>query len=178
MKPRALLLGCAIGAMPRSSPAAAAAKTKQVTMGVAWQVSRRSIFEKNQGDANEFFPAKVTIPTGDKVRFTVAGFHDVDFPTKGGSSRSRCSLPTGREGRRRAATRAGAAVLVQRPADQVGFNPTLARASGLRQDVAATRAPSAILSGPAGRRRSPKPMTVKFTEDRLVPPTTATSTPA
>lgn len=121
MKPHALLLGCAVGAVALS-PAAAAAKTKQVSMGLPVKY-QKTFFEKHQGDANAFFPAKVTIARGDKVRFTVNGFHNIDFPAAGASALP-LVLPTGEKiaGEKDAAGQD----FWFNGLDQLAFNPELA----------------------------------------------------
>jgi plastocyanin len=123
VKPRALLLGCAIGAVALS-PAAAAAKTKQVSMGLPTKAAVTS-FQKLNGDANAFFPSSVTVATGDKVRFTVAGFHNIDFPAAGANPLA-LFTPTGNKvtGENDAA---GAAFWFN-GLDTLGFNPELAPA--------------------------------------------------
>lgn len=64
------------------APAAAHAATRSVTMGEP--ASAVSTFEqKYSGDANAFFPERVTIHPGDSVKFIPVGFHTVDIPAKG-----------------------------------------------------------------------------------------------
>jgi plastocyanin len=61
-------------------PAAAAqAKPKTVVMGLSGK-TLNEFNTKYGSDVNAFFPAKVTIRKGQKVRFKPGGFHTIDFP--------------------------------------------------------------------------------------------------
>lgn len=93
MTSRAVLFGCALGAALVAPTTAAAAITKPVSMGLPGKY-QKTFFEGNSGDANAYFPRKVTIKTGDKVRFRVLGFHNIDFPPTGGQ-RLPIIAPTG-----------------------------------------------------------------------------------
>ena len=75
----AALAGSAMIAL--TVPVAAHASTKTVYMGPPPSASKQ--FEALQADANAYFPSATTIHVGDTVAFT-PGFHNVDFPAKGG----------------------------------------------------------------------------------------------
>jgi plastocyanin len=60
-------------------PAAAQAKPKTVDMGLSGK-TLNEFNSKYGSDVNAFFPAKVTIRTGQKVRFKPGSFHTIDFP--------------------------------------------------------------------------------------------------
>jgi plastocyanin len=80
----ALAAGVAVLAVP----ATASAATKTVSMGTPLSAQKDlgkigaagNVFS----DANAFFPNGVTIHSGDSVKFAPTGFHDVNFPKKGG----------------------------------------------------------------------------------------------
>jgi plastocyanin len=69
-------------------PAGASAATKTINMGTPASAGKDlgkigaagNVFS----DANAFFPNGVTIHAGDSVKFAPTGFHDVNFPKKGG----------------------------------------------------------------------------------------------
>jgi plastocyanin len=63
-------------------PAGASAATKTVNMGTP--ISAQKALQKTGADANDFFPHGVTIHAGDSIKFNPTGFHDVNFPKKGG----------------------------------------------------------------------------------------------
>ena len=75
----AALAGGAVLAL--ALPVAAQAATKTVYMGPPPKDSKQ--FEKLQAAVNDFFPHAVTIHAGDSIAFQ-PGFHNVDFPKKGG----------------------------------------------------------------------------------------------
>src|SRR3954470_6263628 len=63
-------------------PCAAQAATKSVTIGVP--AAKKAAFDKLGADVNAYFPNKITIHRGDKVKFTAPnGLHSVQFPAKG-----------------------------------------------------------------------------------------------
>lgn len=64
-----------------SLPMSAHAATKQVFMGSPPSASKT--FEKLQSEVNAYFPSQITVRVGDSVAFQ-PGFHNVDFPAKGG----------------------------------------------------------------------------------------------
>jgi plastocyanin len=76
----AVVLGLAIAL---AAPAAAGAATKTVTMG-ATPKQAKVLQQQLSSDANQFFRKTVTIRAGDAVRFLPFGFHNVDFPRRGG----------------------------------------------------------------------------------------------
>jgi plastocyanin len=151
-----LLLGCAIGAVALS-PAAAAAKTKQVSMGLPTPAAGKS-FQKLNGDANAFFPKSVTIAAGDKVRFSVNGFHNIDFPATGANPLALLS-PTGDKiaGEKDAA----GAEFWFNGLDQLGFNPELAPV-GFGKTFTYTGAKRVASGMPLVDK--PKPVSVKFSK--------------
>lgn len=72
----------AAAAITLAVPAMAQAKTKDMSVGAPPATA------KKLGQAvttNAFYPSKLTVNAGDSVRFTPAGFHNVDIPKKGGS---------------------------------------------------------------------------------------------
>ena len=62
-------------------PGAAQAKTKSVWVGTPPKNAKA--FQDLGVDLNDYFPHKVTIRRGDKVRFVPVGFHSVDLPPRG-----------------------------------------------------------------------------------------------
>jgi plastocyanin len=70
-------------AVALATPAAASAATKTVTMG-ATPKQAKVLQRQLSSDANQFFRSTVTIHVGDAVRFIPFGFHNVDFPRRGG----------------------------------------------------------------------------------------------
>ena len=61
---------------------AAQAATKTVYMGAPPADAKK--FNAVHTDTMDFFPSKIVIAAGDWVSFVVVGFHNVDFPPKGG----------------------------------------------------------------------------------------------
>jgi plastocyanin len=78
----AVVLGLAVAL---AAPAAAGAATKTVTMG-ATPKQAKVLQQQLSSDANQFFRKTVTIRAGDAVRFLPFGFHNVDFPRRGGDT--------------------------------------------------------------------------------------------
>jgi plastocyanin len=77
-----LLAALAAIAIPATT---AQAKTKSVDMGLP--VKAQDEFQnKYSSDVNAFFPSKITIRAGGKVRFNPVGFHTVDLPPDGGTA--------------------------------------------------------------------------------------------
>ena len=104
-------------------PAATQAKTKSVFVGTPLTKDGKAIGGANV-DVNDYFPHKVTIRRGDKVRFVPVGFHTVDLPARGGDPLPLVS-PTGQKV-------AGVKDEAQQDfwfngMDQVGFTPALGR---------------------------------------------------
>jgi plastocyanin len=73
-------------------PAGAQAATKQVTMGVP--AAAQKALAGESADVNDFFPRSTTIHVGDKVAFVPSGFHNADFPARGGDPTA-FAIPTG-----------------------------------------------------------------------------------
>jgi plastocyanin len=67
-------------AVALAAPAAADAATKTVSAG---PFAKGKQFEKAIGDANQYFRRTVTIHRGDKVKWTLNGFHSVTFVPAG-----------------------------------------------------------------------------------------------
>jgi plastocyanin len=63
-------------------PGAAQAASKTVYMGAPPADAKK--FNAVHTDTMDFFPSKIVIAAGDSVSFVVVGFHNVDFPPKGG----------------------------------------------------------------------------------------------
>jgi plastocyanin len=78
----AVLAAVAVVAIPT---AAAQAKTKSVDMGLPTK-AQGEFQNKYSSDVNAFFPSKITIRAGGKVRFNPVGFHTVDLPPDGGTA--------------------------------------------------------------------------------------------
>jgi plastocyanin len=62
-------------------PAVAHGATRTVFMGTP--PSAQKAFGKLGVDANQFFPASLTVHVGDTVKFAPVGFHSLDLPPKG-----------------------------------------------------------------------------------------------
>ena len=77
----ALLLALLAFALPAG---VAQAATKGVSLGVPAASAKK--FNGLGADVNAFFPSRITIHRGDKVRFLPVGFHDVDLPASGASA--------------------------------------------------------------------------------------------
>jgi plastocyanin len=136
-------------------PASASAATKTVLMGTPPTTEGKAI-GKLSVDVNAFFPKTTTIHAGDSVRFTPAGFHNVDLPKKGGAP-TQANVPTGQKVA--GAADAAAAAFWFNGQDVVGFNPAMLK-SGFGKKFSYTGA-KAVNSGlPLSNK--PKPMTVKF----------------
>jgi plastocyanin len=74
----ALLVAALVLTLPAGLAQAA---TKSVSLGVPASSAKK--FNGLGADVNAFFPARVTVHRGDKVRFLPVGFHDVDLPARG-----------------------------------------------------------------------------------------------
>lgn|GEM_PF-794507 len=62
-------------------PSLAAAATKDVVAGPPLKKTPAGV--PKQGDINQFFPGSVKVHAGDSVKFSIAGFHLINFPKKG-----------------------------------------------------------------------------------------------
>jgi plastocyanin len=136
-------------------PGAAQAATKSVDMGTPLKFQKQ-LNTKYFADANDFFPHGITIHAGDSVKFVPTGFHNVDFPAKGGKPTA--LLKTG-------APVAGAVDPAGAPywfngAPNVSLNPALVVGGLLGKKVTYTRAKGVQSGLPVSDK--PKPMTVKF----------------
>jgi plastocyanin len=78
-KPASAALGAAL--LTLSVPAVAGAATKNVVAGPPIKKAPAGV--PKDGDVNAFFPTGVKVHVGDKVKFTIAGFHAVNFVKKG-----------------------------------------------------------------------------------------------
>jgi plastocyanin len=137
-------------------PAVASAAQKDVSLGPPR--SAEKALNAVGTDVNDFFPHKVTIHAGDKVRFLPNNFHTVDLPAHR-SQKLPIITPS-------AQTITGAVDAAGAPfwfngQPQVGFNPRLLN-SAFGKSRSYTGA-KAVLSGlPIGNK--PKSLTVKFTK--------------
>jgi plastocyanin len=154
VRPRAVLLGCAVGAA-FLTPTAAMAATKTVFMGLPSKKVGNQ-FQKLNGDDNAFFPRSTAIHAGDKVSFVVTGFHTLDLPAKGVSPLALLA-PTG-------TTLAGQNDAAGQPfwfngQPELGFNPPLL-ASGFGKHFTYTGAKRVESGLPVAN--NPKPVLVTF----------------
>ena len=143
-----------IAAVALAVPGAAGAATKTVTMG-ATPKQARVLQQQLSSDANQFFRSTVTIHAGDAVRFAPFGFHNVDFPKRGGDPLPLVvpGAPTSGQ------VDAAGAPFWFNGQPGVGFNPALTR-SNFGKTLSYTGA-RAVNSGlPLAAK--PKPMTVRF----------------
>jgi plastocyanin len=62
-------------------PGVASAATKDVVAGPPIKKTPAGV--PKDGDINQFFPSAVKVHAGDSVKFTIAGFHLINFPKKG-----------------------------------------------------------------------------------------------
>jgi plastocyanin len=149
---RAVALGAAAALL--ALPAAAQAKTKSVFVGTPPKNGKA--FQDAGVDLNDYFPHKVTIRKGDKVRFLPVGFHTVDLPPRGGDPLPLVT-PTGQQV-------AGVKDEAQQDfwfngQDQLGFTPALGQQAWGKK--ASFNASKRVNSGlPLANR--PKPFTVTF----------------
>ena len=155
MPSRVLLLGLTAAAA-LSSSAAAQAATKSVSMGLPDRATAKA-FQKLNGDANAFFPAKVTIHAGDAVAFAPNGFHNLDLPAKGDSPAPLFVPGDPVSGANDAA--GNAFWFNGQPA--LGFNPVLL-ASGYGKSFTYTGAKGINSGLPLGEKL--KPIKVRFTK--------------
>jgi plastocyanin len=82
-----LLLAAVVLSWPSSAPAA----TKVVDAGVPLAYHRA--FWKLGSDSNAFFPSRITVRVGDKVRFRPSGFHTVHLFSRRGGRTVRSLIP-------------------------------------------------------------------------------------
>ena len=150
---RLTVFACATATSLVLAPTAFAA-TKSVDMGTP--VAAQKALGKYQSDVNAFFPTAITIHAGDSVKFVPTGFHNVDFPAKGGKPTA--LLVNG-------ATVSGSLDAAGNPfwfngaVPTVGFNPAVIFGA-LGKKVTYTRAKGVQSGLPLSNK--PKPMTVKF----------------
>jgi plastocyanin len=133
-------------------PAAAQAATSSVFMGTPPSAQKQ--FERTRSDVNAFFPTRVTIRTGDSVRFLPVGFHNVDLPARG--TAVPLLTPTGQKA---AATDAAGAPFWFQGLDVLGFNPALL-ASSFGKTIQYDGSTARNSGLPLAER--PKPFTVRF----------------
>ena len=62
------------------APGVAAAATKDVVAGPPIKKTPAGV--PKDGDINQFFPSAVKVHAGDSVKFSIAGFHLINFPKK------------------------------------------------------------------------------------------------
>ena len=154
MKPRALLVGGAAALL--ALPVAAQAATTQIWMGTPPSAQKKA--QKAGGDFNAFFPSAANIKVGDSVRFVPVGFHDIDFPAKGGSAIALFG-PTGKM--ISGAKDAAGADFWFNGQPELGFNPLLF--NFLYGKKVSYNGSKAVISGLPVQDK-PKPVTVKFTK--------------
>jgi plastocyanin len=134
--------------------ASAEAKTKTVSMGPT------KAFAKGVGnapaDANAFFPERVTIRKGQKVRFVPAGFHTVEIPAAG-EDPAALIVPTGQKAN---ANDAAGDPFWFNGQDVLGFNPAVFGAN-LYGKTVTFDAGKGLQSGPPLANK-PKPFKVRF----------------
>ncbi|HMJ36481.1 MAG TPA: hypothetical protein VK501_21435 [Baekduia sp.] len=65
-------------------PGAASAATKAVSAGPPLKKPPPGV--PKDADVNRFYPQSIKVHAGDSVRFTIAGFHTINFPKKGEGS--------------------------------------------------------------------------------------------
>jgi plastocyanin len=70
----------AIALISLAVPGVASAATKDV---IAGPPVKKAPGVPKDGDLNQFFPSTVKVRAGDSVKFTIAGFHLINFPKKG-----------------------------------------------------------------------------------------------
>jgi plastocyanin len=135
-------------------PGVAEAKTKTVNMGLPPSAGKD--FQKAVADVNDYFPHRVAINVGDKIRFRPVGFHSFDFPPTGGSPLPLIS-PTG--DKVAGSNDAAGAPFWFNGQDQVGFSPALVRgAFGKRMTYTGKKR----LESGAPLSEKLKPITVRF----------------
>jgi plastocyanin len=136
-------------------PVAAQAKTKTVTMGEPSSTTNK--FNNVGADVNDFFPHRVTVHVGDRVRFVATAFHTVDIPPRGAGPLTAFVAAGGKVS---GATDAAGQAFWFNGQDQVGVNPRLLKnIFGKHVTFRGTkRVESGASPGPA------PPFTVKFTK--------------
>jgi plastocyanin len=137
-------------------PAVADAAQKDVSLGPPRSAARA--INATGNDVDDFFPHKVTIHAGDRVRFVPNNFHTVDLPGRR-TRKLPIITPTGQP--IAGVVDAAGAPFWFNGQSQLGFNPTLlASAFGKSRSYTGAKA---VLSGlPLSNR--PKAMTVRFTK--------------
>jgi plastocyanin len=147
----ALLAALAAVAIPATT---AQAKPKSVDMGLP--VKAQNEFQnKYSSDVNAFFPSKITIRAGGKVRFNPVAFHTVDLPPDGGSV-----LPLlAPAGQNAGITDAANAPFWFNNQPKLAFNPQVLQGS-LGKTV--TRQGNKRIESGLALTGKPKPMVVKF----------------
>jgi plastocyanin len=154
--PRAVCLA-ATAAVLLMLPTAAQAKSKTKTVTMGLPAAAQGEFQNKYGaDVNDFFPHKVTIRAGDKVRFRPTGFHSMDLPGKGDDPTLPLFSPTGTKATNTDAN--GAPFWFTGKLDNVGFNPALLNGLfGKHVTYKKKRVESGLPLAP-----NPKPFTVRF----------------
>jgi plastocyanin len=71
----------AVALVSLAVPGVASAATKAVVAGPPLKKTPAGV--PKDGEINQFFPAAVKVRAGDSVKFTIAGFHLINFPKKG-----------------------------------------------------------------------------------------------
>jgi plastocyanin len=120
--PRAVALAATAAILLLPAGAQAKSRTKKVDMGLP-PAAQGEFNNKYGADVNDFFPHKVTIRVGDKVRYRPTGFHTVDLPPKHGAKVLPLFTPNGTKATSTDAN--GAPFWFTGKVDNVGFNPAL-----------------------------------------------------
>jgi plastocyanin len=143
-----------------AAPISAQAATKRVYMGTPPAVQKT--FNEQYGiDVNDFFPHTISVHVGDSVRFVPAGFHTVDFPTKGGDDLP-VFVPTGQNIAN--ALDAGNNPFWFNGQPQIGINPQIANPSTALFGKRASFNGTARVDTGVPLTQNPKPATIRFTK--------------
>lgn len=138
--------------LPAGSSSAA---TWSVSMGPP--AADAQAFQRTYGtELNAFFPSKLQIHVGDRVRFSPNGFHNVEFPPRGKQA-APLITPNGTASN---VLDAGGAAFWFNGQPTIGFNPVLLT-SAFGKTLGLDRAKG--LNSGLPLEDKPKPMTVRFT---------------
>jgi len=140
---------------------AAQAKPKTVTLGIAGK-TLNEFNTKYGADVNAFFPTKITIRKGQKVRFKAGGFHTLDIPPRGQGALPLLA-PAGKI--------SGVNDFAGQPfwfngADNLQFNPAIAALNNFGKSF--TRKNNKRIESGLPLAAKPKPITVKFNKKGTV----------
>jgi plastocyanin len=136
-------------------PGVAEARTKSVTMGVPPKTAEA--FQKAGVDVNDFFPHRVTINRGDKIRFIPSGFHSFDLPARG---QDPLPLVTPTGNKVAGSNDAAGAPFWFNGQDELGLNPALGPPGTFGKKLSYNGAKRRISGLPLGEDL--EPVTVRF----------------